>query len=116
MYQNFKVSRVQVAAFKLGWSLLITRYANLCFCLRFSSSGIVNHNLNYNSTQLPMVESQITDIALNNDGKLLYAACGDKVKIWDLRKYVCHLTVSYSVFFDRKNYLALFTDLQCLVN
>ena len=49
---------------------------------------MVNHNVNYNSTQAPVVETQITDLALNNDGKLLYAACGDKVKIWDLRKYV----------------------------
>ncbi|XP_065212787.1 kinesin-like protein KIF21A [Planococcus citri] len=57
-------------------------------CIKtLSSSGIVNNNLNYNSTQLPVVETPITDIALNNDGKLLYAACGDKVKIWDLRKF-----------------------------
>lgn len=54
----------------------------------FSSSGLVNHNLNSISSQLPVIESQITEIKLNEDGKLLYAATGDKVKIWDLRKLV----------------------------
>ncbi|KAK7586017.1 hypothetical protein V9T40_003893 [Parthenolecanium corni] len=50
-----------------------------------SSSGVVNSNVNSISTQLPILESQITEIKLNYDGTLLYAATGDKVKIIDLR-------------------------------
>lgn len=65
-----------------------------CFYLfTHSSSGLVN-NLNSVSSQLPVVESQITEIKLNEDGKLLYAAIGDKVKIWDLRKLVFFINLS----------------------
>lgn len=50
-----------------------------------SSSGIVN-NGSVMSSQIPVGEILLNDIALNNYGRTLYMASGDKVKIWDLRK------------------------------
>jgi len=38
------------------------------------------------SSQIPVGEILLNDIALNNYGRTLYMATGDKVKIWDMRK------------------------------
>lgn len=38
------------------------------------------------SSQIPVGEILLNDIALNNLGRTLYMASGDKVKIWDMRK------------------------------
>lgn len=39
------------------------------------------------SLSIPPGESQINQIALNNSGSFLYAAAGNAVRMWDLRKY-----------------------------
>uniref|UniRef100_A0A3P9NPR1 Kinesin family member 21A n=1 Tax=Poecilia reticulata TaxID=8081 RepID=A0A3P9NPR1_POERE len=40
------------------------------------------------SLSIPPGESQINQIALNNSGSFLYAAAGNAVRMWDLRKFV----------------------------
>ncbi|VVC43336.1 Hypothetical protein CINCED_3A002326 [Cinara cedri] len=56
-------------------------------CIKtLSSSGIVN-NGSVMSSQIPVGEIMLNDIALNNYGRALYMASGDKVKIWDMRKF-----------------------------
>ncbi|XP_022162800.1 kinesin-like protein KIF21A [Myzus persicae] len=56
-------------------------------CIKtLSSSGIVN-NGSVMSSQIPVGEILLNDIALNNYGRTLYMASGDKVKIWDMRKF-----------------------------
>ncbi|XP_050438824.1 kinesin-like protein KIF21A isoform X2 [Adelges cooleyi] len=56
-------------------------------CIKtLSSSGIVN-NGSVMSSQIPVGEILLNDIALNNHGRTLYMASGDKVKIWDMRKF-----------------------------
>ncbi|KAK7792455.1 hypothetical protein R5R35_013851 [Gryllus longicercus] len=39
------------------------------------------------SLHLPPGESQLNDVALNHNGRVLYTASGDKVRVWDLRRY-----------------------------
>ncbi|PWA14672.1 hypothetical protein CCH79_00014381 [Gambusia affinis] len=39
------------------------------------------------SLSIPPGESQINQVALNNSGSFLYAAAGNAVRMWDLRKY-----------------------------
>ncbi|XP_067001176.2 kinesin-like protein KIF21A isoform X2 [Anabrus simplex] len=39
------------------------------------------------SLHLPQGESQLNDIALNRNGTVLYTAAGDKVRVWDLRRF-----------------------------
>uniref|UniRef100_A0A2S2QRQ4 Kinesin-like protein KIF21A n=1 Tax=Sipha flava TaxID=143950 RepID=A0A2S2QRQ4_9HEMI len=56
-------------------------------CIKtLSSSGIVN-NGSVMSSQIPVGEILLNDIALNNYGRTLYMTTGDKVKIWDMRKF-----------------------------
>lgn len=71
----------------------------LCMCRR--SSGQVNTGdacaANTNRTvTIPAGENQINQIALNPTGTLLYAAAGNSVRMWDLRKYdLSPLTFAY---------------------
>ncbi|XP_025424514.1 kinesin-like protein KIF21A isoform X3 [Sipha flava] len=56
-------------------------------CIKtLSSSGIVN-NGSVMSSQIPVGEILLNDIALNNYGRTLYMTTSDKVKIWDMRKF-----------------------------
>uniref|UniRef100_A0A3B3SVS1 Kinesin family member 21A n=1 Tax=Paramormyrops kingsleyae TaxID=1676925 RepID=A0A3B3SVS1_9TELE len=63
-------------------------------CIRtLTSSGQVNTGdacaANTNRTvTIPAGENQINQIALNPTGTLLYAAAGNSVRMWDLRKFV----------------------------
>ncbi|XP_072159948.1 kinesin-like protein KIF21A isoform X3 [Bemisia tabaci] len=50
------------------------------------SSGLVS-NGHMNTAQMPTGETQVNDIAINSSGKILYTAAGDKVKMWDMRRY-----------------------------
>lgn len=57
-----------------------------------SSSGQVNVADTCSSTSsrtvtIPAGENQINQIALNPHGTVLYAAAGNSVRVWDLRRY-----------------------------
>ena len=39
---------------------------------------------------IPAGENQINQIALNPNGSILYAAAGNSVRVWDLRRYSIH--------------------------
>lgn len=59
-------------------------------CLR--SSGQVSQsdscaNLGSRAVAIPPGENQINQIALNPSGTFLYAAAGNSVRMWDLRRY-----------------------------
>nr|CAD7404013.1 unnamed protein product [Timema poppensis] len=41
------------------------------------------------SVILPAGEVTINDLALNHNGTTLYTAAGDRVRVWDIRKYEC---------------------------
>ncbi|XP_062317736.1 kinesin-like protein KIF21A isoform X2 [Osmerus eperlanus] len=63
-------------------------------CIRtLSSSGLVTlgdacvSNTNRTVT-IPAGENQINQIALNPNGSILYAAAGNSVRVWDLRRFV----------------------------
>ncbi|XP_008399394.1 kinesin-like protein KIF21A isoform X2 [Poecilia reticulata] len=61
-------------------------------CIRtLTSSGQVGSGDTCSSARslsIPPGESQINQIALNNSGSFLYAAAGNAVRMWDLRKFV----------------------------
>ncbi|XP_075217567.1 kinesin-like protein 31E isoform X2 [Lycorma delicatula] len=56
-------------------------------CIRnLSSTGsVINGSVNF--AQIPVGESQVNDIALNHSGRTFYSAAGDKVRVWDIRKF-----------------------------
>ncbi|KAK9506808.1 hypothetical protein O3M35_008675 [Rhynocoris fuscipes] len=55
-------------------------------CIRMlSSSGL--STTSFNNQMSSNNEAQISDIALNDRGLTFYTASGDRVRIWDLRKY-----------------------------
>ncbi|KAL2093339.1 hypothetical protein ACEWY4_010651 [Coilia grayii] len=64
-------------------------------CIRtLTSSGLVSTTdvcaANTNRTvSIPAGENQINQIALNPTGSVLYAAAGNSVRMWDLRRFVC---------------------------
>ncbi|XP_041833618.1 kinesin-like protein KIF21A isoform X2 [Melanotaenia boesemani] len=60
-------------------------------CIRtLTSSGQVSSGdtCSVRSLSIPPGESQINQIALNQSGSFLYAAAGNAVRMWDLRKFV----------------------------
>ncbi|KAF7694060.1 kinesin-like protein KIF21A isoform X1 [Silurus meridionalis] len=63
-------------------------------CIRtLTSSGQVSHgdscaNLGSRAATIPPGENQINQIALNPTGTFLYAAAGNSVRMWDLRRFV----------------------------
>uniref|UniRef100_A0A8C1WRS5 Kinesin family member 21A n=1 Tax=Cyprinus carpio TaxID=7962 RepID=A0A8C1WRS5_CYPCA len=64
-------------------------------CIRtLTSSGLVNTGdtcaASTNRTvTIPAGENQINQIFLNPSGTVLYAAAGNSVRVWDLRRFVC---------------------------
>ncbi|XP_073799503.1 kinesin-like protein KIF21A isoform X6 [Danio rerio] len=64
-------------------------------CIRtLTSSGLVNTGdmcaASTNRTvTIPAGENQINQIYLNPSGTVLYAAAGNSVRVWDLRRFVC---------------------------
>ncbi|XP_052453796.1 kinesin-like protein KIF21A isoform X3 [Carassius gibelio] len=64
-------------------------------CIRtLTSSGLVNTGdtcaASTNRTMtIPAGENQINQIFLNPSGTVLYAAAGNSVRVWDLRRFVC---------------------------
>lgn len=56
-------------------------------CIRNLSSTGSAINGPVNSAQIPVGESQVNDIALNHSGRTFYSAAGDKVRVWDIRKF-----------------------------
>jgi hypothetical protein len=44
------------------------------------------------SQSLPAGEIQLNDVSLNHYGTVLYSAAGDRVRVWDLRKWVSSYT------------------------
>lgn len=59
----------------------------------FRSSGQVNvgdacSSSSSRTVAIPAGENQINQIALNPNGTLLYAAAGNSVRVWDLRRSV----------------------------
>uniref|UniRef100_A0A8C1NV92 Kinesin family member 21A n=1 Tax=Cyprinus carpio TaxID=7962 RepID=A0A8C1NV92_CYPCA len=60
-------------------------------CIRtLTSSGQVSQGDKYGSSSvaIPPGENQINQIALNSSGTFLYAASGNTVRMWDLRRFV----------------------------
>ncbi|XP_058273410.1 kinesin-like protein KIF21A isoform X2 [Hemibagrus wyckioides] len=63
-------------------------------CIRtLTSSGQVSQgdscaNLGSRAVAIPPGENQINQIALNSSGTFLYAAAGNSVRMWDLRRFV----------------------------
>uniref|UniRef100_A0A8C2CDF0 Kinesin family member 21A n=1 Tax=Cyprinus carpio TaxID=7962 RepID=A0A8C2CDF0_CYPCA len=64
-------------------------------CIRtLTSSGLVNPGdtcaASTNRTvTIPAGENQVNQIFLNPSGTVLYAAAGNSVRVWDLRRFVC---------------------------
>ncbi|XP_052400035.1 kinesin-like protein KIF21A isoform X1 [Carassius gibelio] len=64
-------------------------------CIRtLTSSGLVNTGdtcaASTNRTvTIPAGENQVNQIFLNPSGTVLYAAAGNSVRVWDLRRFVC---------------------------
>jgi len=59
----------------------------------FRSSGLTHEstpvsNSTSRQTTCPLGETNITDIALNSQGTVIYSAAGNTVRIWDLKTYV----------------------------
>lgn len=57
----------------------------------FRSSGLVNvgdacSSSTSRTVTIPAGENQINQIALNPHGTVLYAAAGNSVRVWDLRR------------------------------
>ncbi|RZF44783.1 hypothetical protein LSTR_LSTR000735 [Laodelphax striatellus] len=55
-------------------------------CVRTLSSSGVTLTSGY-PMQIAMGESQVNDIALNHSGQTFYSAAGDKVRVWDIRRF-----------------------------
>jgi hypothetical protein len=85
----------------LSWKCLKLNIFNLCNlhachrnlivwpCVLFcSSSGLTMSGSSNISQSLPAGEIQLNDVALNHYGTVLYSASGDRVRVWDLRKWV----------------------------
>lgn len=53
----------------------------------YSSSGSSSIGM-LNVLQIPPGEAQVNDIALNHNGRILYTAASDRVRVWDIRRYV----------------------------
>ncbi len=77
------------AAFVKVWDLRL----NASTCIKtLSSSGLttngsVQTGLANRTLQLPPGECLVNDVALSASGLSLYSAAGDKVRVWDLRKF-----------------------------
>lgn len=54
----------------------------LCSSSGSSSNGVISVQ------QIPTGEAQMNDIALNHSGNILYTASSDRVRVWDVRKWV----------------------------
>nr|CAD7263447.1 unnamed protein product [Timema shepardi] len=63
------------------------------FCVPSSSGLTTNGPISIatpsRSVILPAGEVTINDLALNHNGTTLYTAAGDRVRVWDIRKYEC---------------------------
>ena len=53
-----------------------------------SSDGPTNVNASTRQFTCPNGETNITDIALNSTGTVLYTAASNTVRLWDIRTYV----------------------------
>ncbi|XP_034236761.1 kinesin-like protein KIF21A isoform X2 [Thrips palmi] len=66
--------------------------ASACIKTLSSSGQSTNGSLSFTNTvralQIPPGECMINDIALNHNGEILYSAAGDRVGVWDLRKFM----------------------------
>lgn len=61
------------------------------YVFSFSSSGLtINGAVSLTSSSregnVPQGKQQLNDIALNENGVILYTAAGDRVRVWDLRR------------------------------
>ncbi|XP_054278037.1 kinesin-like protein KIF21A [Macrosteles quadrilineatus] len=56
-------------------------------CIRTLCSSGSSTNGIISGQQIPSGEAQMNDIALNHNGRILYTAASDRVRVWDVRKF-----------------------------